>query len=277
MSNLLAAALAYAADQIPVFPCLARGKTPAIARGFYAATTNPETIRRYWRQSDRNVAIATGVAANAWVLDIDGDDGEASLRALEAMHGRLPQTWVAQTGGGGLHIWFEYTGPIPSTAGKIAHGVDTRGDLGYVVAPPSMHPNGRLYEWRSYEQLAIAPEWLVSLARAKPRSISERALATITAPVRGHDAYGRAALDSEISMLAAVLPGSRNHALNRCAFRLFRLVAGGELDASTVEQRLFAACEANGLLQDDGERAVRKTIASGAGAGRQYPRNRFTR
>jgi hypothetical protein len=280
MGDLLAAALDYAAHQIPVFPCLARGKTPAIARGFHAATTNPETIRRYWRQSDRNVAIATGVAANAWVLDIDGDLGEASLRALEALHGPLPATREAKTGGGGRHLWFKYTGPIPSTAGKIAIGIDTRGDGGYVVAPPSRHPNGQLYEWRSYDELAVAPEWLVSLARAKPRSISERALATITAPSRelaNPDAYGLAALDSEISMLSAVLPGSRNHALNRCAFRLFQLVAGGELNASTVEQRLLAACEANGLLQDDGERAVRKTIASGAGAGWQYPRNRFTR
>jgi bifunctional DNA primase/polymerase-like protein len=277
MSALLAAALAYAAHQIPVFPCLPRGKTPAIARGFHAATTNPETIRRYWRQSDRNVAIATGVSARAWVLDVDGDVGEASLRALEATHGKLPETWVAKTGGGGRHLWFKYTGPIPSTAGKIARGIDTRGDLGYVIAPPSQHASGQLYEWRSYDQIAIAPDWIVNLERAKPQSISERALATITAPTRDPDAYGRAALDSEISMLAAVLPGSRNNALNLCAFRLFRLVGGGELSSSTVEQRLFAACEANGLLQDDGERAVRKTIASGAGAGRQYPRTRFTR
>jgi hypothetical protein len=280
MSDLLAAALEYAARQIAVFPCLPRGKTPAIARGFYAATTNPETIRRYWRQSDRNVAIATGVSAGAWVLDIDGDDGEASLRELEAKHGRLPETWVARTGGGGRHLWFQYTGPIPSTAGKIARGVDTRGDGGYVVVPPSQHASGRSYEWRSYDQLAIAPEWLVSLARAKPRSISERALATITAPGRelaNPDAYGRAALEREIAMLSAVPPGSRNHALNRCAFRLFQLVAGGELNASTVEQRLIAACEANGLLQDDGERAVRRTIASGAGAGQHLPRTRFVR
>jgi hypothetical protein len=278
MSDLLAAALEYASRQLAVFPCLPRGKTPAIARGFHAATTNPETIRRYWRQSDRNVAIATGVSARGWVLDIDGDAGEENLRALEAAHGRLPETREAKTGGGGRHLWFEYTGPIPSTAGKIARGVDTRGDGGYVVAPPSMHPNGRLYEWRrSYDQLAIAPDWLISLARAKPRSISERALAGITAPSRelaNPDAYGRAALDREIALLSAVSPGSRNHALNRCAFRLFQLVAGGELNAAAVEQGLLAACKANGLVQDDGERAVRRTIASGAGAGQLHPRTR---
>ena len=48
MSALLAAALNYAGKHLPVFPCQPRDKTPAVARGFHAATTNPETIKRYW-------------------------------------------------------------------------------------------------------------------------------------------------------------------------------------------------------------------------------------
>ena len=45
--ELLDAALRYAArDRWLVFPCRRRGKQPAIARGSYAATTNPETIKR---------------------------------------------------------------------------------------------------------------------------------------------------------------------------------------------------------------------------------------
>ena len=56
----LDAALDYAARMLPVFPCAPRGKEPAIARGFHAATTNPETVRRLWRQADRNIGIPTG-------------------------------------------------------------------------------------------------------------------------------------------------------------------------------------------------------------------------
>ena len=39
--TLLDAALAYADDGLPVFPCLPRGKQPAVPTGFRAATTNP--------------------------------------------------------------------------------------------------------------------------------------------------------------------------------------------------------------------------------------------
>ena len=65
MSDLLAAALDYAARGLPVFPCMPRGKTPAVARGFHAATTNPATIRRYWTDPDRNIATATGARSDS--------------------------------------------------------------------------------------------------------------------------------------------------------------------------------------------------------------------
>ena len=75
MSDLLAVALDYAARGLPVFPCTPRGKTPAVGRGFHAATTNPATIRRYWTDPDRNIAIPTGMPSGVWVLDIDGRRG----------------------------------------------------------------------------------------------------------------------------------------------------------------------------------------------------------
>ena len=48
-----------------------------------------------------------------WILDVDGEDGEASLRALEAKHGALPPTRESLTARG-RHIWFRYDRPIPS-------------------------------------------------------------------------------------------------------------------------------------------------------------------
>jgi hypothetical protein len=95
----LHAALDYAAAGRAVFPLMVGSKEPAIARGFKASTTNPETVRRYWRVPDRNIGIATGAISGVWVLDIDGDDGTASLAALEAEYSKLPETWGREVHG----------------------------------------------------------------------------------------------------------------------------------------------------------------------------------
>jgi hypothetical protein len=251
---------------------------PAIARGFHAATTNPETIKRLWRVADHNIGIPTGSISGFWVLDIDGENGEASILALEAKYGPLPSTREVITGGGGRHLWFKYTGPIQSTTARIGPGIDTRGDGGYVVAPPSVHNCGRGYVWSvdSADELAIAPEWLLSLARKpKPIPISERACSLIRPRFTSNPgAYGRAALETEIAMLAATAPGARNGQLNRAAFCLFQLVGGGELDRTQVIERLIGASHVNGLIADDGWRAVMATIHSGMRDGLKCPRTR---
>jgi hypothetical protein len=175
--TLLDAALAYAARNIRVFPCA--GKVPAVRGGFHSATTNPETIKRLWRIADRNIGIPTGAVSAFWVVDIDGAEGEAAIDDLQTKHGSLPATREVTTGKG-RHLWFRYTGPIQNTASKIGKDIDTRGDGGYVIAPPSVHVSGRIYRWSRGGDLAVAPDWLVQLTR-KP-TISERALAAIKTP-----------------------------------------------------------------------------------------------
>jgi hypothetical protein len=249
-------------------------KEPAVKGGFRSATLNPETVKRYWRIADRNIGIPTGSISGIWILDIDGDEGERSLRILESKYGALPSTCEVITGGGGRHLWWRYTGPIPSTAGRVGPGIDTRGDRGYCIVPPSA--TKRTYEWwvDSGDDLAVAPEWLLKIVRSKPQSISERALATIHRNHCQPGRYGAAALDLEIAALAAAAPGTRNHSLNRTTFKLAQLVAGAELHRDEVVDRLLDACGRNGLIADDGLKSVKATIASGMRAGLQYPRSR---
>ena len=66
-------------------------------------------------------------------------------------------------------------------------------------------------------------------------------------------------------------PGGRNSALNRAAWTLGHWVAAGALDQREVEDALYAAALANGLVADDGERQWWATIRSGLGAGLQEP------
>jgi putative DNA primase/helicase len=275
---MLPAALAFAAAGLPVFPCHPRTKEPATRRGFYDATTNPACIRRYWNCTDYNIAIPTGAHSGIWIVDID-PGGEDHLLRLEATHGALPETRAVRTGRGGFHLWFKYVGPIPLSRSRVAPHVDVQGDGGYAVVPPSVHPNGRRYTWHSFSgaAIAVAPGWIVELTRKRP-TISERA--SVTAPrslCATSGAYGAAALNNEAAAVAAALPGTRNHALNRAAFCLFQLVGGGELNADTVENRLIRACEINGLIHDDGLPSVVATIASGKRGGLQYPRSRSGR
>jgi Bifunctional DNA primase/polymerase, N-terminal len=277
MSDLLAAALDYAARGLPVFPCMPRGKTPAVGRGFHAATTNPATIRRYWTDPERNIGIPTGMPSGIWVLDIDGVEGEASLRALETKHGAIPKTRTVVTARG-KHAWFAYPGAVPTTVGRIGPGIDTRGDDGYVVVPPSIHQTGHRYAFLGdpWAPIEPAPAWLINAARTKPvKLITDRAVAAIRGPCRA-GAYGHAALQAEIAALAATAPGRRNATLNRAAFSLFQLVAGGELAEVEVIAALHQVCVTNGLVADDGLQSVNLTIRSGRKAGMQHPRSRGT-
>jgi hypothetical protein len=276
--DALSAALDYAARGWAVFPCLPRSKLPAFRGGFKNGISNPATIRRWWlARPDYNVGIRTGIASGVWVLDVDGDDGATALAVLEAKHGPLPETLISLTSNG-CHFWFVCDSPVPCSADeRIGRGLHVRGEGGYVLAPPSVHPDGPLYQWTNNRPLALAPHWLIALTRKRP-TISERALAA--AGIRRYSespsAYANAALEREIASLANTLPGGRNHALNRASFSLHQLVAGGELDAAEVQRRLLDAASANGLMADpeDGPRSVQRTIASGARAGLQHPRNR---
>ena len=66
----------------------------------------------------------------------------------------------------GRHLFFKcQNSAVRNSAGTVAPGLDVRGDGGYVVLPPSIHPSGRPYVWRvdSADQFAEAPAWLSNL------------------------------------------------------------------------------------------------------------------
>jgi hypothetical protein len=66
---------------------------------------------------------------------------------FERTHGPIGETVEASTGGGGRHLYFAHPGEMLHNRVGLAPGVDLRGDGGYVVAPPSVHPSGTPYGW----------------------------------------------------------------------------------------------------------------------------------
>jgi hypothetical protein len=99
-------------------------------------------------------------------VDVDGAKGEQSVIELAKKGCSLPDTHSVRTGGGGSHFYFN--GPdnqdVRNSQSKIAPGLDIRGDGGFVVAPPSVHASGAIYEIAETSIPAVAaPEWLLSL------------------------------------------------------------------------------------------------------------------
>ncbi len=268
---MLAAALEYAARGWPVFPCRPGQKTPATAHGLQDATCQPDQIRRWWaRWPEANVAVATGHISGIVAIDIDGETGEATLDMLVAEHGPLPKTLTAITGGDGLHYLYRPPADrtMRNTAGRIGPGIDTRGDGGYIIVAPSVHPSGQGYEWIDPAALvAVLPGWLAVLADppAPAHPTAERAPAPPL--VGGMTGYAAAALERRAAEVAAAPPGERNHTLNQAAFRCGQLVAGGQLAETDAVATLTAAALTCGL---DG-REIAQTVRSGLTAGGRSP------
>ena len=83
--------------------------------------------------------------------------------------------------------------------------------------------------------------------------------------------YGAKALQGELAAVRSAQPGTRNATLNRAAFSLGQLLAGGALNCGRwpLEDELLAAALACGLPEEE----ARKTITSGLDKGAQSPRS----
>jgi len=129
--------------------CKHPGKHPRTRHGFKDATKDPRRIQRWWkRHPNANVGIATGVGSGIFVLDVDPrHGGDSTLEALLKELGPLPNTPVANTGGGGQHYLFAHSGGWVKSRQAIAAGIDIRGDGGYIVVAPSKHESGGRYVW----------------------------------------------------------------------------------------------------------------------------------
>ncbi|MGV0717860.1 hypothetical protein ABQE93_20900 [Mycolicibacterium sp. XJ662] len=80
------------------------------------------------------------------------------------------------------------------------------------------------------------------------------------------------ALTDEGNTLAHTARGGRNEQANTSAFNLGQLVAMGEVPERLVKEELWAACQINGLIRDDGEASVKASLRSGLEAGKREPR-----
>ncbi len=158
----------YSRQGLAIFPCWPNEKRPLTPHGFKDATTDEKQIRQWWKQwPDANIGLA--LDGKFFVLDVDSPDGEQTLAQLESQHEPLPLTTAVRTGSGGRHIYFSAPSfTVKASAGKLGHGIDVRGNAGYVLVPPSR--TVAEYTWISRSTLVEAPGWLLALIREPLRA-----------------------------------------------------------------------------------------------------------
>jgi hypothetical protein len=307
----LPAALAYAAHGWPVFPVALAvdgrctcgwpphrcdpqgkiGKHPLNRGGRNTASTDPRQITAWWRRwPTANVGIASGEAANLGVLDVDGEDGRASLARIEAEHGPLPGTVTAITSRG-CHLLYQWTPGLGIGAGFYGDGLDHRGQGGYIIAPPSRHPSGHIYRWLTADDSDPAPwshplpAWPAGALPVQPveptrpvepirpvvvplrptpggrGALSPNEILFGGSPERVLDGLVRFVLDAPKP--TATKGGQRNTRLHWAACRVGEHVAAGRFDRPAAELALQLAAEHVGLTEAE----TKATIASGVTKG----------
>ncbi len=251
-----------------------RGKRPIMDQWQKAGRPTLQQVTKWARRG--NLGLRTGSVSRVIVIDVDTPKG-GCVNQLD-----LPVTVTVMTGSGGLHLYFCHPGGrVRNSVGRLALHVDVRGDGGQVVFPGSIHPDtGRQYRWAeglSPDEVPVADlpdEVLRLLVRPHPGNsaycadIAERFRNSNRTP-GGFTPYGHAALASEVEAVRSACQGSRNHTLNRAAFSLGQLIAGGHLIELDVVSQLVCAAEGCGLPEDEAAR----TIRSGLSAGMREPRS----
>jgi predicted P-loop ATPase len=288
-SDIAAAALEWAAKGLRVLPltwpisstqcscgkgdCRSIGKHPIYEltrNGLKQASTDPQQIALWWSAyPEANVAVVTGDG----VVVIDEDKPGA---LAEWVAGRdLPPTLEVQTGKG-THHYYRITGPVKNRVG-LAPGIDVRGDHGYVVAPPSIHYTGALYEVSEDREIADCPEWLRAILQPVRQQVQAPAGGIVIRGTSGSgeharlQAYALRTLSSCCEIVAAAFEGTRNHTLNTNAFLIGTILGASwphGLSRSECESRLWQAAQRAGLA----EREALRTIKSGLDAGVKRPR-----
>lgn len=141
-----------------VYPVEFKKKKPALLGGVNGSVTFASTFRKMAESFDKfGIAIAAGNASEILIIDVDKrNGGEGSMNALTERLGDLPETPTVITGGGGRHYYFK----LPAGKWKkceLESGIDILVNGFGAVAPPSMHPSGKRYEWA--EGLGSVDSW----------------------------------------------------------------------------------------------------------------------
>ena len=240
------------------------------SHGVDDATSDANIIDTWWRANpDANIGLACGDLFD--VIDIDTESAWSDFKSWGAERGIDWHVYPRVKTGKGGHVYVAAS-DVRNSAGRRP-GIDVRGVGGYVLAPPSVHPNGDVYTWTRKPDGPFLPFPTAEFVAKPVRAAARVRAATTAASERIELAYGIKAREDECEAVRTAPEGERNVTLNTAAFKLAQLVAGGDLDEHTTRDMLRDAALAAGL--DDGSEPdeIEATLASAFGAGSTQPRS----
>jgi hypothetical protein len=139
----------YREQKLSIIPIPYKSKAATIKWEEYQKRLSTDAEQESWFGTNRaNVAIVCGgVSGNLVVVDCDTDSRFYELKPIIEKNLKLDSlekhTPVVKTGKG-YHIYFRTPTPVKSI--KFPN-LDIKGEGGYVLAPPSIHPNGEQYKF----------------------------------------------------------------------------------------------------------------------------------
>lgn len=249
----------------------------------YARQGDGDITALPWESALALAAIAGPTSDDLVCLDFDKAPG---LNVLQGALGRLGlpagYPWAVRSPGkgGGWHIWVRSHG----LAGELArHGLDAsktvfegpypgadhvelRWNGCYTLLPPSLHPDGRYYEFVGPQPEGapdeIDPKRLVRLSRWREKREPERE--PPKSDGRDHAEDIRLALDRCVDKIERA--AERNNALNECAYLMGGMSWAGA-NRGECERELVAAALRAGLTEHESI----ATFASGWDSGSDEP------
>lgn len=201
----------YRKQGLCVIPIKYGSKKPAIPSWEQYQHRQPtdEEIKTWFynaeEQAPFNIGIICGkVSGNLFVLDFD------DFKNFKKVYGTRAKGTINVETSRGRHIYFQSDYPVGGFKVKEL-SIDIKGEGGYVLAPPSIHPNGKEYKLSSHP---IEGEPQID---TYPGDVRQELLMLLQARIKGFKAKDhQKAVDIE-SLLNGVASGARNEAAIRVA------------------------------------------------------------
>jgi hypothetical protein len=264
-AGALADALRLAATGRPVFPCKSAAygerehKRPHTTHGFKDASTDPQIIEAWWRVwSDALVGVPTGEPSGLFVVDVDSGRHAEANDWLERWSPYLPETRQHATKSGGWHLLFKHQAGLKNSTSRLAKGVDTRGEGGYVIWWP-FHV-GMAAPHKLGLPLADLPDELFEQLVERPPS----RVIPFTGPVFGKPVgKPNKKVEGILTAVARTPEGNRNSIAYWAACAIRDMIANREIgttEGAAAFRGLLLVAVKTGLPQREAARTIRSAV-----------------